>query len=223
MTSLYERLQDGPQVDVDRAQLAPMERAELRTLSVSKSPTNEPAGYPGSFTSVYYLEGDERSAAKRFVEENREQLEAIDFSKHDIVTRSLDRSAYDWVLHFLGERELRKYQTVVYERRRDGTEWVIDRDHFELQHEHRYRRRGEPSVRIDPAYSVKDLYDEFGDRILESDLRGHPATAGDVRCLLDYYRVAGTFDCEPISVTADDAGRRELGVKKRTAGDKSID
>lgn len=215
MTSLYDSLQDEPQVDIDRALLAPMERAELRVLSVNRSSTNESPEYPGSFISVYYLEGDERRAAKRFVEENREQLEAIDFSNYDIVTRSLDRTPYDWVLHFLGERELRKYRTVVYERRRDGTEWVIDRDHFELQPEHRYRRRGEPSVRIDPAYSVEELYDEFGGRILESDLRGHPATAGDVRCLLDYYRVAGAYECEPISVPADDAGRKELGVEKR--------
>lgn len=214
MTSLYDSLQDEPQVDIDRALLAPMERAELRVLSVKRSSTNRPAEYPGSFTSVYYLEGDLRKAAKRFVEENREQLEAIDYSGADIVSSSLDREAYDWVLHFLGERKLRKYRTVVYERRRDGTEWLIDREHFENHPRNRYRRETEPVASVAPEKCVEDVYDDFDDRILEPDLREHPAVTGDVRRLLDYYRVAGAFDCEPISVSSADR-QPELGIEKR--------
>lgn len=213
MTKFYDRLQEGPQTDVDRAQLSLKERAELRTLRV-RSSRGGPVNIPDRFTDVYYLQGDERRAAKRFVEENRKQLEMVDFSGPNFVAASLSREMYDWVLHFLGERELRKYSNVIYERRRDGTEWVIDREHFERFPDRRYTRSKEPSVRIDPAYSIHEVYDELGDPIRESDLRKHPAVSGEVRCLLEYFRVAGAYDCAPVTITKDDGLRTELAVEK---------
>lgn len=211
MTSLYDSLQAEPQVDIDRALLAPMERAELRVLSVNRSSTNESPEYPGSFISVYYLEGDERRAAKRFVEENRKQLEAIDFSNHDIVTRSLDRTSLDWVLHFLGERELRKYQTVIYERRRDGTEWVIERDHFEERPNRRYTASSRKTVSVDESLSIEQLYDDLEAVIRPRDLQKHDAVHGSVRWLLEYFRVAGVFNCVPITVDGTPAIEKRSG------------
>ncbi|AXR80973.1 hypothetical protein [Natrarchaeobaculum sulfurireducens] len=196
MTKLYEQLSERPRTNVNRGLLAPEERFELRTLRITRS-SDVPAEYSGSWTTVYYLAGDDRRAAKVFVEENREQLEAIDFSNPDALSTSLPREAYDWVLHFLGERELRKYRTIIYERRPDGIEWVIERERFETQPMRRYSTSEETSVRVDASISTEELYAEFESPIRHYDLRDHPAVEGSVRWLLEYFRISGRFDCVP--------------------------
>ena len=198
MTKQYDRLSESPQTGIAKSDLSFEERADLRQLRVTRRSDVAPE-YDGSFTTVYYLEGDERAAARVFVEENREQLEAIDFSNPDPVQSSVSRELYDWILHELGERELRKYRTIVYERRRDGTEWVIDRDHFE-QHPMRRYAPNETAARIDASMSASDLYEEFDETIERIDLIEHDAVAGNERFLLEYYRVAGPFACEPTTI-----------------------
>ncbi|WP_049928716.1 hypothetical protein [Halopiger goleimassiliensis] len=210
MTTLYERLRERPRTNVNRSQLAPLERAEVRVLRVTHS-GNAATESRGRFDDVYYLEGDERAAARRFVEENREQLEAIDFSNPDVLQSSLPRSVYDWILHFLGERELRKYQHVVYERRRDGLEWVIDREHFEGFPSRRYSTYSGLAARIGSEISVDTLYETFDERILAGDLRDHEAVGGDPRYVLEYFYAAGPFDCEAITVDGEPA------IEKRDA------
>lgn len=204
MTSLYERLQGGPQIDIDRAKLAPKERSELRSMAV-RVPASKGADYRGSFTDVYYLKGDERRAAQLFVEENRDQLETIDFSTPDVVVSSLSREVYDWVLHFLGERELRKYQRVVYERRSDETEYVIDRKQFETRPSRRYTTSSWKTVIVDDSLSIRELYDDLGNIIRPDDLRAYNAVDGPVGLLLEYFRVAGSFVCKPVTVDSTSA------------------
>lgn len=208
MGKYHDRLKEGPQLDIDRAQLPPVVRSQLRTIRVSRS-SDVPPEYQGTFTTVYYLAGDERPAAKRFVEENREQLEAIDFSNPDAVQASVSREIYDWILHYLGERVLRKYRSVVYERRSDGVEWVIDREHFEDASERRYARKENTGARIGSSIELDDLYDEFGDEIFARDLEEHHAVDGAGVFILKYYYAAGLFDCEPIESVGT------IGIRKR--------
>lgn len=198
MTDLYDRLTESPQTSIIKSNLSFDERAELRQLRVTRRSDVSPT-YDGSFTTIYYLEGDDRAAARAFVDENQAQLEAIDFSNPDPIQSSLSRDLYDLVLHELGERELRKYRTVVYERRRDGTEWVIDREHFEQHPENRYAP-DTTAARIGPSTTTEEIYDEFDDEITRIDLIEHDAVEGSERCLLEYYRVAGPFDCAPTTI-----------------------
>ncbi|WP_147376626.1 hypothetical protein [Halopiger aswanensis] len=183
------------------------ERMQVQYLRVNRR-SDQPPAYDGQFTTVYYLDGDERMAAKKFVEENRAQLKAIDFSHPDPVQRAVPREVYDWILHFLGERKLRKYQNIVYEQRRSGTEWVIDRDHFETYPNDRYRPTSTAAVA--KAAPLESVYRDLGTVITESDLEAHDAIEGCETNVLEYYRVAGPFDCEP--VISDGA----LAVKKRS-------
>lgn len=197
-TKQYDRLTDGPQTKINRSRLSPEERVEVRYLQVTRHSDSPPA-YDGQFTTVYYLTGDERAAAEQFVAENRDQLEAIDFSHPDPVQESVPREVYDWILHYLGERELRKYRTVVYERRRDGTEWVIDRTTFE-QHPSRRYTASENTAAVATSQALADVYRDFGRTITEPALAADDAIDGVAKYVLEYYRVAGPFDCEPVTV-----------------------
>jgi len=207
VTEAYERLCEGPQADVVRSDLAYNERQELQMLRVGRT-SDQTNAQPGTFTSVAYLEGDERAAAEVFVDRDQELLETIDFSKRDIVQQAVNREAYDWILHFLGERTLYKYRSVVCETRRDGVQWVIDRDHFESNPNRRYSH-DEPCARISSTVSLEALYDEFGSEITERDLEAHDAVEGTGRYILEYYRVAGLFDCEPSTVNGQLAVRKQ--------------
>ena len=154
----------------------------------------------GRFAGVAYVLGDERRAAEVFVEENREGLEEVDFSRQNLLSRNVDREVYDWILHELGERELEKYDTVVIERRPDDDViWCISRREYEENPTRRYSTGSEGSARV-ADYSLAELYDEFGTTISEDDLSSHASAAGDVRQILDAFRVSDAFDCHPISL-----------------------
>ncbi|WP_459808685.1 hypothetical protein [Halopiger thermotolerans] len=206
-TEQYDRLTESPQTGINRNALSLEERMQVRYLRVNRR-SDVPPAYDGQFTTVYYLDGDERAAAKKFVEENRAQLEAIDFSHPDPVQRAVPREVYDWILHFLGERELRKYRNIVYERRREGIEWVIDREHFESYPNDRYRPASTAAVA--KADSLESVYRDFGTAITEADLESHDAIEGSETNVLEYYRVAGPFDCEPVIIDG------ALAVRKRS-------
>jgi len=131
---------------------------------------------------------------------NRKGLEAVDFSRQNLFSRNVDREVYDWILHELGERELEKYDTVVIERRPDDEIiWCISRREYEENSTRRYSTGSEGSARV-TDYSLAELYDEFGSIISEQDLTSHPSAAGDVRQILDAFRVSDEFDCHPISL-----------------------
>jgi len=53
-------------------------------------------------------------------------------------------------------------------------------------------------VRID-RHSLDALYEGFDDVITASDLEAHSAIEGDVRYILEYYRVADGFAGAPVS------------------------
>lgn len=194
-TKQYDRLTESPQTGINRNALSMEERMQVQYLRVNRR-SDRPPAYDGRFTTVYYLDGDERMAAKKFVEENRAQLEAIDFSHPDPVQRAVPREVYDWILHFLGERKLRKYQNLVYEQRRSGVEWVIDRDHFEAYPNDRYRPASTAAVA--KSVPLESVYRDLGVVITETDLENHDAIEGSETNVLEYYRVAGPFDCEPV-------------------------
>ncbi|WP_265109612.1 hypothetical protein [Halosolutus halophilus] len=156
---------------------------------------------------MYYLTGDERAAAEVFVEENRNALEGIDFSSRNLIQSAAPREVYDWILHYLGERELHKCETVVYEQRKSGIHWVIDRDHFEQFPNRRYSI-GEQGARLDDI-SIRELYESLSDEIVESELEDHDAINGDVRYILEYYRIADEFACDPVTVD------EEMAIRKR--------
>ena len=207
MTKTYDQLAEEPQTQINRNRLNLEERQELRQISVGRTSDVTNLGGTGNFETIYYLEGDERRAAEAFVDENRDALKGIDFSKKNILQTSVPRVVHDWVLHFLGKREIRKYETVVLEIRDDGPQWVIDRQQYDEYPNRRYTTSENRSARVDDL-SLTDLYDEFRETILESDLRDHEAVSGNVRYILDYYRVAGEFDCDPVSLNGEMAVRK---------------
>ena len=211
MTRLYDQLAERPRTAINHSSLNPTERAELRRIKVTQSTDITNTGGSDRFTTVYYLDGDEQQAAAVFVAKNEAQLEGIDFGSKNAVQQTVDREVYDWILHALGEHELEKYESVVRETRPDeAVTWVIDSDHYERYPMPRYSIGETPTVRID-HHSLDALYEGFDEVITASDLEAHSAIEGDVRYILEYYRVADGSTCDPVSHDG------EMAVRKRDA------
>ena len=208
MTQPYEQLKERPQTGLDIAQMAADERILVRQIQVRGTIGVTSTNAVGAFTGVHYLVGDEQAAAKLFVEKNEEALSKIDFSRRDPISSSVDREVYDWILHYLGERELEKYDTVVIERRSDGTVWCLGRETFEETPMRRYTESGSGSARIDEGGLI-ELYESCGALITESELQAKPMVAGDTREILDAFRQSPEFVCEPTAVDG------ELAVQKQ--------
>ena len=208
MTGCFNRLQAEPQTEIDIGQLTPDERVVVRQIQINGTVGVTASESVGGFTGVFYVTGDEQAAAKRFVAENREALDQVDFSRRNSISTSVDRELYDWILHFLGERPLEKHETVVIERRPDGTVWCLGRRTFEETPLRRYTESDTGSARID-AGGLTGLYESCGELITESTLRAEPVVAGDVREILDAFRQSTEFSCEPTTVDG------ELAVRKR--------
>ena len=207
MTAVFEALEGGPQTGINIGKLSVDERVLVRSIQVRGTTGETTAVSVGELTAVYYLVGDERAAAERFVDENRAQLAQLDFSRRNLVSTSVDREVYDWILHALGDREIERYETVVIERR-DEVTWCIGRRTYEETPMRRYTTAGSGSVRLDEL-SLRTLYDSLGETITVVDLREHPAIAGDVREVLDAFRQSSAFACRPITVGD------ELAIEKR--------
>ncbi|WP_336337276.1 hypothetical protein [Haloarcula brevis] len=210
MTQLYDKLQEAPQTGVSRADLNFDERGEVRAIQVTGTAGLTQANNPGKFTDVFYLEGDEAAAAETFADENAELLDAVDFSARNVLQTSLSREIYDLILDAVGDRNITKHPTVVVETHADGTQWVVNRNRYETQVDRRYTTSETGTARVPPATSLRAIYDQQDETIAEADLTSADIE-GDVRQVLDYYRVAPAFDCDP--VTTDD---RQLAVRKRT-------
>jgi len=209
MTQLYDKLQESPQTGVSRAELNFDERAEVRAIQVTGTAGLTQANNPGKFTDVFYLEGDERAAAETFADVNAELLEQVDFTARNVLQTSLSREMYDLLLDAAGDRDITKFPTVVVETRAGGTQWIINRNRYESQVDRRYTTNETGTARIPSTTSPRAIYDKQGHTIAEADLTS-TAIEGDVRQVLDYYRVAPAFDCDP--VTTDD---QQLAVQKR--------
>ena len=210
MTQLYDELKEAPQTGVSRAELNFDERAEVRAMQVTGTAGLTQANNPGKFTDVFYLEGDERAAAETFAEMNAELLEQVDFTARNVLQTSLSRELYDLLLDAAGDRDITKFPTIVVETRADGTRWIINRNRYESQVDRRYTTNETGTAHVPPTTSPQAIYERHGQIIGEADLMS-TAIEGDVRQVLDYYRVAPAFDCDP--VTTDD---QQLAVQKRT-------
>ena len=210
MTQLYDELKEAPQTGVSRAELNFDERAEVRAMQVTGTAGLTQANNPGKFTDVFYLEGDERAAAETFAEVNAELLEQVDFTARNVLQTSLSRELYDLLLDAAGDRDITKFPTIVVETRADGTRWIINRNRYESQVDRRYTTNETGTAHVPPTTSPRAIYERHGRIIGEADLTS-TAIEGDVRQVLDYYRVAPAFDCDP--VTTDD---QQLAVQKRT-------
>jgi hypothetical protein len=199
MTHAFDTLRNGPQTGIDKSDLNFEERSALRRISVSSTRGNAPSNSVGKFTTVSYLDGDEREAAELFVTENRAQLEQIDFSKPNVVRSSVSREIYDWILHALGERRLEKLDEVVREDRRDEEVWIVARDKYEKFPSRRYAVGETGTVKLretTPEAVYADLprvtrLAGVGER---DDVEGH------TEWLFVYYDDHPHFDC---SVEAD--------------------
>jgi len=206
MTACFEQLEAEPQTEIDIGQLTTDERMVLRQIQINGTVGVTASNSVGGFTGVYYLAGDEQAAAERFVAENP-ALQEIDFSTRNPISTSVDRAIYDWILHFLGERELEKHETVVIEHRSDGTVWCVGRRTFEEQPMRRYTESATGSARIDEG-GLTGVYESFDQLITESTLDAKQQVAGDVREVLDAFRQSPAFQCEPTTVDG------ELAIKK---------
>ena len=208
MTKQFDALQDEPQTKIHRNDLNFEERSLVWKIDIPGN-KGRSSGAVGPFTTIYYIEGDEKRAAERFVEENKERIEQIDFSKNqNLLKANADREIYDWILHALGERHLQKLNTVVVEKRSDDTTWVIDREHYESGSARRYAIEGNTGARIQGA-TLHSLYQQFDNVITESDLRARSAFDGYPEYILKAYRDDPEFECDPVTVDG------ELAVQKR--------
>lgn len=207
MTAGFDALCEEPQTSLDIADLAPDERLAVRRIHIAGTTGATPSVSVGRFTGVWYLAGDEKQAATRFVAENRAALSQLDFSRRNPISTSVDRDIYDWILHALGERELERYETVVVERRPDGTIWCLGRRTFEETPLRRYTTGGQGSAKIE-GMTLGEVYDSLDRCITESALTGHPAVSGDVREVLDVFRQSPAFACKATAI--DD----ELAIEK---------
>ena len=207
MSTVFETLCDEPQTEIDLGQLSPDERMVVERIQINGTVGVTSSDTSGNFTGVFYVVGDEKRAAERFVEQNSTMLEEIDFSRRNPISTSVDRDIYDWILHALGERELEMYETVIIERRPDETVWCVGRQTFEETPMRRYTESGTGSAKLD-GVSLERLYESFGHRITESTLEAESAVRGDVRVVLDAFRQSTAFECRP--TTVDD----ELAITK---------
>ena len=208
MTTVFQTLLKEPQIKVDVATLAPDERMAVERIAVNGTVGVTRRNSAGNFTSVFYILGDEKRAAERFVEENYEQLQKLDFSRRNPISTSVDRDVYDWILHALGERELEVYETVVVERRQNGVIWCIGRATYEQTPMRRYTESGSGSAKVENK-TLRELYDAAANPVTESAIEADQATRGDSRIILDVFRQSSAFDCRPVTIGT------ELAVRKR--------
>lgn len=209
MSTVFEALCNEPQTEIDLAQLSPDERIVVDQIQINGTAGVTRSQPGGTFTGVYYIIGDEKRAAERFVHENHQKLVALDFSRRNPISTSVDRTVYDWILHALGERELEIHDTVVIERRTDETIWCIGRHTFEETPMRRYTESGSGSAKIEDK-TLRELYDAAANPITESEIAADQSTRGDSRIILDVFRQSPAFDCQPIAIG------NELAVRKRT-------
>lgn len=209
MTRAYEQLEQCPQTGISRSDLNFEERSRVRAIQVKGTSGLSQTNNPGKFTDVFYLEGEEKAAADTFATENAALLEQLDLSARNVLQTSLSREMYDLILDASGRRDIEKFPTVVVETHEDGTQWVINRDRYETRVDRRYTTSETGSACAPPETPLRDLYESHGRTIAEADLEATPV-AGDLRQVLDYYRVSTAFECDP--VTTDD---QQLAVRKR--------
>ncbi len=166
----------------------------------------------GSFTSVYYLEGDEYAAARVFADVNAALLDEVDFSGPNPVRGALSQQLYDLVLHHAGERVREIHPTVVREDRQNGVTWIVDRDHYDTGGRRRYSTTAGAAAKVPPGVSLREIFDEApvsGEIVL--GVLEESGVEGDVRQVLDYYRVSSEFSCTPTTVDG------ELAVVRRAS------
>ena len=200
MTKQFDKLKDGPKTGIEIKDLNIEERSQIRRIGLVSGGS--------SYITVYYLPGDEKKAAEKFVEANKNRLSNIDFSKNrNKIQSSIDRDVYDWILHTLGERHIRKFETVVVEERSDGAIWTIEREHYEKASARRYTISDQVAARLQGA-TLQSIYEMFDSTITESDLRQVDAIKGDVRFVLDAIRSMSEFNCKPVSIDG------ELAIQK---------
>ncbi len=212
MTASFEALQKGPQTGVDIGLLAPDERLLVRKIQIRGTAGVSKHLSVGQFTPVFYIVGDEKRAAAVFVDQNRPALESLDFSTRNLISTSVDRTVYDWILHALGERTLERYETVIIERR-DEVIWCIGRQTFEETPLRRYTEAGSGSARIENQ-TLTSLYESQSAVITPTTLSEESTVDGDLREILDAFRQAPQFECVPTTVDG------ELAVRK-TQTDRS--
>jgi len=203
MTQYFEEIKESPKPKPQLGMLSADERMVARRIRIRGAVNQTKDVSVGTIVGVAYVIGDEKRAAEVFVETNRDKLEQLDYTRKNLISTSVDRELYDWILHYLGERDLEKYDSVVIERRLNEAEpltWCVGRRAFEETPMRRYNTGNSGCVR---GRTLEDLYDEFEHVITASDLKTHSAVDGDVREILDAFRQADRFDCEPVTVDGD--------------------
>jgi len=206
MTARFEALEEYPQINLNIGLLALDERLLVRKIQIRGTAGVSKSTSVGQFTPVYYILGDEKRAAAVFVNQNESTLESLDFSTRNLISTSVDRTVYDWILHALGERTLEQYETVVIERR-DRVIWCIGRQTFEETPLRRYTEAGTGSAKI-ANQTLTSLYESQPAVITPTTLSKDPTVDGDPREILDAFRQAPQFECIPTTINGDLAVRK---------------
>ena len=195
VTKAFEELRSGPQTSVSLSDLNYEERGEVRRIDVRGTAGLTPSTSSGEFTRVTYLIGDEVAAARLFVEENRKKLEAIDYSKKNILQTSVDRTILDLILHELGERVVTVFDSVVIEERSDGTVWILSRAAYDGPPDQRYSTRP-GRAKVPQISDLVEIFESQGTGIMTKSLLEDAGVQGDVTQVLRFYTEAYPSDCE---------------------------
>lgn len=74
-----------------RSDMALEGRRRIMKIKVAGTRTNRRCNRCGRFITVYYLDGDEDRAVKKFVDVNKDTLGRIDFSRNSVLDSGLHR------------------------------------------------------------------------------------------------------------------------------------
>ncbi|GAB6863223.1 hypothetical protein ACFR97_10315 [Haloplanus litoreus] len=218
MTKAFEKIQEGPQTEFGLGDFNYEERTHVRQIRISGRNTREDGA---AFNAVVYLEGDDKRAAQKFVEVNREELEQIDATGRNFLQDAVAREIYDWILHYLGERKLEKFETVVREARPDGTIWIIDRDRYEEHHNRRYTASESGVVKLTDTTPM-ELFESFGPLITWSNIDDHDCIEAHTPVtLLEYYRVSPEYSVEPLEISRETEQGRQTEPALRKVADEA--
>lgn len=208
MTKAFEELRAGPQTGVSISDLNYEERVDARRIDVRGTPGLTPSTSTGKFTRVTYLIGDEVAAARLFVEENRDSLEAIDYSKKNLLQTSVDRSMLDLILHELGERVVTVFDSVVIEERSDGTCWILSRAAYDGPPDERYSTRP-GRAKVPSTVELEEVFQSQETGVVTKQAFEDPGVQGDVTQVLRFYAEVYPSMCELV-----ESGNGVTGLEK---------
>lgn len=188
------RLQSGPQTALDPAALPDAIREQVAVIA-GDTPGTHGAGTETACIPVYYLPEDEAAAIDLFVQLNEHRLTALDPTGTNPLKRCLSTRVYTRVLVAAGHRRVTRHDSVVVERRPDGTAWFVSPEWYDSHPSDRYTP-GTHVARIPPEVDLQRLYYSSEAVLSKATVSATPID-GNAGLVLLYYRDVDAYHCRP--------------------------